>query len=88
MAWLYYKHFGNKVFLCDLDQTIVDKMLVISHKDKTNKISNFGILVRFKNDTVGLSVEWFDNKGHSNYSYEPTKHKTINSWAKFHTSNK
>ena len=88
MACLYFKHFGDKVFLNDLNSRIVNEMLDIPRKDKKNKIPNFGILVRFDDDMVGLTVQWFDSKGHSNYSYEQTRHNTIHSWAKFHTDSK
>jgi len=88
MICLNYKHFGNKVFLKDLNNKIVNEILVIPRKDKKNNIPNFGVLIRFKNNTVGLSIQWLDRNGHSNYSYESTQHKTISSWAKFHMNNK
>jgi len=85
MASLYSKHFGNKVFLHDLDEKVVKKMLAIPCKDKRNKVPNFGTLIRFEDDTVGLCVQWLDRNGHPNYSREITQHRTIFSWARFHT---
>lgn len=87
MVRLYSKHFGNKVFLHDLNNKIVEKLLTIPYKDKKNKIPNFGTLVRFEDNTVGLSVQWLDKNGHSNYSHEISQHKTISSWAEYHTFN-
>jgi len=88
MACLYSKHFGNKVFLKDLNSKVVEKILAIPHRDKKNKIPNFGILVRFKDNTVGLSLQWIDSKGHSRHSYEHTQDYTIHSWARFHMNSK
>lgn len=88
MAYLYSKHFGDKVFLKDLNNKVVEKMLIIPQKDKKNKVPNFGILIRFKNNTVGLAIQWIDSKGYSRHSYEHTNHYTISSWADFHTNSK
>jgi len=87
MVCLFSKHFGDKVFLHDLNDTIVDEMLKIPQSD-TNKIPNFGILGRFDNKTVGLSVWYIGKYGQILLLREPSTHKTISSWATFHTDNK
>lgn len=87
MAWLYSKHFGDKVFFCDLNSRIVDEILDIP-QDSINKMPNFGILGRFDDGTVGLSVWYVGKYGRLMLLKEPTTHKTIGSWANFHTYNK
>ena len=75
------------MFLHDLNNTIVEEMLKIPQTNIT-KISNFGILGRFDDGTVGLSVWYIGKFGRIMLLREPTQHKTIHSWAKFHTNNK
>jgi len=86
VAWLYSKHFGDKVFLSDLNGVIVDKMLI--SQTNINKMPNFGILGRFDDGTVGLSVWYVGKYGNIILLKEPTTHKTICSWANFHTNGK
>ncbi len=85
MACLHSKHFGDKVFLCELNSRIVNEMLKIP-QDTPHKIPNFGILGRFADKTVGLSVWYIGKYGRIMIIKEPTNHKTISSWADFHTS--
>ncbi len=84
MAILKNKHFGNKVFLSDMKKSVVKEMLILAHSDPKNKIPNFGCLTRYDDETVGVSVCWYDSDGHSNWSQEPTNMTTISAWAKFH----
>ena len=72
------------MFLCDLNDIIVEKMLKIPQSN-ISKIPNFGILGRFSNGTVGLSVWYIGEYGRILLLKEPTTHKTISSWANFHT---
>jgi len=87
MVCLYSKHFGDKVFLHDLNSTVVDKILKISQTNKS-KSPNFGILGRFDDGTVGLSVWCIGKYGCIKLLRESSTHKTISSWATFHTYNK
>lgn len=83
MVILYLKHFGDKVFLCDLDQIIVSEMLKMIPTD-IKKIPIFGVLDRFSDGMVGLSVWYVGKYGHMTLLKEPTTHKTIYSWGKYH----
>lgn len=84
MANLKNKHFGDKVFLSDLKPNIVKEMLIIPKSEKSNKIPNFGWLTRYEDGTVGVSVQWYDVDGYTNWSQEPTDKITILSWAESH----
>jgi len=84
MVNLYSKHFGDKVFLRDLIDGIVEEMLKNIQSDV--KVPNYGILGRFNNGTVGLYVWYVGKYGNILLLKEPTTHKTISSWARFHTS--
>lgn len=85
MACLYSKHFGDKVFLHDLNSAVVDTMLK-TLQINPNKIPDSGILGRFDDGNVGLFVWYVGKYGRIMLLKEPTTHKTINSWATFHTS--
>jgi len=86
MACLYSKHFGDKVYLSDLNSAIVHEMLKVPQLS-IRKIHNFGILGRFSNGVVGVFVCCIDKSGYITLLREPTSHKTIFSWADFHTCN-
>jgi len=83
MACLYSKHFGDKISFCDLKKSVVDEMLKVS--DTISKTPNHGILGRFDDGAVGLFVWCVGEYGRLILIKEPTTHKTIFSWAKFHT---
>ena len=85
MVNLYSKHFGDKVFLRDLNDIVVDKMLKTIQDNA--KIPNCGILGRFGDGTVGLHVWHIGKYGEILLLREPSIHKTISSWATFHTLN-
>lgn len=84
MVCLHSKHFGDKVFFSDLNDRVINEILKIPQD--IHKIPNFGILGRFDNGTVGLFVWYVGKYGRILLLREPSTHKTIDSWARFHTS--
>lgn len=87
---LQIKHYGDKIrtYLLNSDRFAALEQL----KNQDIKFPKFGILTRYENGTVGVSIHYMgekekDGKRYGYWLQEDTEETSIEQWAKVHDDN-
>jgi len=87
LANLQTKHFGEKIRLTLLD---VDRFQTEIWEGKDVIVSEFGVLTRYEDGSVGVSIHYMsepdvENKRYGHWLQESTQSMSIREWAESHS---